>query len=55
MKKKLLVDLSYLKDLYRGYGQIALNYANHFKESYNPEESSYELTCPKRVYRRIWR
>lgn len=44
MKKKLLVDLSYLKDLYRGYGQIALNYANHFKESYNPEESSYELT-----------
>lgn len=44
MKKRLLVDLSYLKDLYRGYGQIALNYANYFKESYDPITSNYELT-----------
>lgn len=44
MKKKLLVDLSYLRDLYRGYGQIALNYASYFKENYKPENSNYELT-----------
>lgn len=44
MKKTLLVDLSYLKDLNRGYGQIALNYANYFKENYNPETSNYDLT-----------
>ncbi len=44
MKKRLLVDLSYLKDLYRGYGQIALNYANYFKDNYDPEKSNYELT-----------
>lgn len=44
MKKTLLIDLSYLRDLYRGYGQIALNYANYFKDNYNPEKSSYELT-----------
>lgn len=50
MKKRLLVDLSYLKDLYRGYGQIALNYGNYFKDNYNPEKSNYDLTLlvPKR-------
>lgn len=52
MKKKLLVDLSFLKDLYRGYGQIALNYGNYFKEHYTPETSNYELTLllPKKFF-----
>lgn len=43
MKKKLLVDLYFLKDIYRGFGQIALNYGNYFKESYKRDEAPYEL------------
>lgn len=44
MKKTLLVDLSYLDDLNRGYGQIALCYANYFKDNYNNDTSNYDLT-----------
>ena len=43
-QKRVLVDLSYMRDLYRGYGQIALNYGNYFKEHYNPQTSGYKLT-----------
>lgn len=51
-KGKILVDLSYLKDLYRGYGQIALNYGNYFKNNYNAQTSDYELTLllPKEYF-----
>ena len=34
MKKRLLVDLSSLKNIYSGLGQIALSYGNYFKENY---------------------
>lgn len=42
--KKILVDLSYLKDLCCGYGQIAMNYGNHYKEKYDRQTCDYELT-----------
>lgn len=38
------IDLSYLKDLYRGYGKIVLSYGNHFKKNFKAEVSDYELT-----------
>ena len=41
-KKKLLIDLSILKHLYCGLGQIALNYGEYFKEFYSSTEN-YEL------------
>lgn len=43
-KKRLLVDLSSLKRIYSGLGQIALGYGNYFKENYNSHTSPYELT-----------
>ncbi|MDD5620237.1 MAG: glycosyltransferase family 1 protein [Proteiniphilum sp.] len=43
-QKSILVDLSYMKDLYRGYGQIALNYGNYFKKNYNTQTCDYEVT-----------
>ncbi len=51
-KKSILIDLSYLKDPYRGYGQIALNYGNYFKENYNSQTSKYKLTLllPKKYF-----
>lgn len=51
-QKSILVDLSYMKDLYRGYGQIALNYGNYFKENYNSQTSKYKLTLllPKKYF-----
>ncbi len=44
MKKKLLVDLSSLKRIYSGLGQIALTYGYYFRDHYNPLTSPYELT-----------
>lgn len=44
MKKRLLVDLSSLDDLYHGYGQISMNYGNYFKVHYKRETAPYELT-----------
>ncbi len=41
-KKKVLVDLSILKNIYCGLGQVALNYGNYFKEHYGSDEE-YEL------------
>lgn len=51
-QKSILVDLSYMKDLYRGYGQIALNYGNYFKKNYNSQTSGYLLTLllPKKYF-----
>lgn len=50
-KKKVLIDLSSLKNIYCGLGQVALNYGNYFKENYNASESIYELTflMPKKL------
>ncbi|RNC64272.1 glycosyltransferase family 1 protein [Proteiniphilum sp. X52] len=50
MKKRLLVDLSSLKNLYSGLGQIALSYGYYFKDNYHAHTSLYELTLlvPKR-------
>lgn len=50
MKKRLLVDLSSLKNLYSGLGQIALSYGNYFKKNYHSYSSFYDLTLlvPKR-------
>jgi glycosyltransferase involved in cell wall biosynthesis len=44
MKKRLLVDLSSLKNIYSGLGQIALSYGNYFKESYKSEIFPYDIT-----------
>ncbi len=43
-KKKLLVDLSALDDVYQGVGQISLNYGNYFKDTYRRQTANYELT-----------
>ncbi len=52
MKKKLLVDLSPLDNIFEGYGQISLNYGKYFQENYNPADSPYELTLllPKKYF-----
>ncbi len=44
MKKQLLVDLSSLKNIYSGLGQIALSYGIYFKEHYKKETAPYALT-----------
>ncbi len=44
MKKKILVDLSSLKRLCSGLGQVALNYGRYFQEKYNEHNSKYEFT-----------
>lgn len=43
-RKKILVDLSALDDVYQGMGQIALNYGHYFKETYRRKTSPYDLT-----------
>lgn len=52
MKKRLLVDLSSLKNIYSGLGQIALSYGTYFKEHYRKDNAPYELTLllPKRYF-----
>lgn len=51
-QKKILVDLSELKNTYCGLKQIALDYGYYFKENYNREESGYLLTLlmPKTMF-----
>lgn len=44
MKKRILVDLSSLKNIYSGLGQIALSYGIYFKDNYKKETFPYELT-----------
>lgn len=50
--KRILVDLSALKDIYCGLGQVALAYGNHFRDNYTALESGYSLTLlmPKRMF-----
>jgi glycosyltransferase involved in cell wall biosynthesis len=52
MRKKLLVDLSALKDIYCGLGQIALAYGKYFQENYKRDEAHYLLTLllPKSMF-----
>lgn len=52
MKKQLLVDLSSLKNIYSGLGQIALSYGTYFKGHYKKEDAPYELTLllPKKYF-----
>ena len=52
MKKRLLVDLSSLKNIYSGLGQIALSYGNYFKENYKSETFPYDiiLLLPKKYF-----
>lgn len=47
-KKKLLVDLSILKNTHCGLGQVALNYGKYFKDEH-PSDSEFEvyLLVPK--------
>lgn len=44
MKKRLLVDLSSLKNIYSGLGQIALSYGNYFRENFKSDTFPYDLT-----------
>lgn len=52
MNKKILIDLSSLKNVYSGLGQVALNYGFYFKDNYCPKNSKYELTflLPKKYF-----
>ena len=52
MRRKVLIDLSALKNIYCGLGQVALNYGYYFQENYNAKNSDYELTflLPKEMF-----
>lgn len=50
-KKKILVDLSILKNIYCGLGQVALNYGRYFAENYTGnEEYELYLLMPKKMF-----
>ena len=51
-KKKLLIDLSVLRNPYCGWGQIALNYGNYYKQHYVALQENYELyfLLPKKMF-----
>jgi glycosyltransferase involved in cell wall biosynthesis len=42
-KKKVLVDLSILKNVNCGLGQVALNYGRYFQQNYRLKDSAFEL------------
>lgn len=42
--KEVLVDLTALKDIYCGLGQMALSYARYFEKNYKKESAGYSLT-----------
>lgn len=52
MKKQLLVDLSSLKNIYSGLGQVALSYGEYFKNNYDSRTATYTLTLlvPKKFF-----
>lgn len=52
MEKKVLVDLSELKNIYHGLGQVALAFGNYFKENYSRKDGGYSLTLllPKPMF-----
>lgn len=43
-RNKVLVDLSALKDIYCGLGQVAMSYGKYFQENYKIADSEYDLT-----------
>ena len=43
MKKKILVDLSILKHINCGLGQVALNYGRYFQQHYSSADDGYDL------------
>ncbi len=51
-QKKVLVDLSELKNIYCGLGQVALSYGNYFEKNYKKSDSGYSLTflMPKKMF-----
>lgn len=51
-KKSVIVDLSVLKDLYCGLGQIALNYGRYFEKHYKKNDADFTLTLlvPDRMF-----
>jgi len=44
MKRTVLIDLSALKDLFCGLGQVAATYGNYFRDNYKREASNCEIT-----------
>ncbi|NLO71552.1 MAG: glycosyltransferase family 4 protein [Porphyromonadaceae bacterium] len=42
--RKVLVDLSALKNVYSGFGQVALTYGRYFQNNYRKESAHYSLT-----------
>jgi glycosyltransferase involved in cell wall biosynthesis len=44
MSKSVLIDLSALRDLYCGLGQVALSYGRYFEKNYRKANSAYSLT-----------
>jgi glycosyltransferase involved in cell wall biosynthesis len=51
MKKKVLVDLSILKHINCGLGQVALNYGKYFKEHYSSNEIyDLYLLVPRKMF-----
>lgn len=50
--RKVLVDLSELKNIYCGLGQIALAYGKYFENNYKRDDSDYSLTLlmPKAMF-----
>ena len=52
MKRTVLIDLSSLKDLFCGLGQVALTYGNYFRDVYKREASNCEITLlvPKAMF-----
>lgn len=42
-RKRLLIDLSILKNLNCGLGQIALNYAKYYEKTYSRDSSGFDL------------
>jgi glycosyltransferase involved in cell wall biosynthesis len=46
-KKKIIIDLSILRDLNCGLGQIALNYGKYFRDSYSGDDFDICLLLPE--------
>lgn len=44
MKRKVLIDLSSLKNIYTGLGQIALNYGRYLQGNHKKCDADYEIT-----------
>jgi glycosyltransferase involved in cell wall biosynthesis len=42
-RKKILIDLTILKNIHCGLGQIALNYGRYFESNYKKEDHAYDL------------